>query len=258
MGLSPRARGNPEGVAPHGVQGGSIPACTGEPAGRQLLPVVPRVYPRVHGGTACAGAGRGYAGGLSPRARGNRISEQVSLPEQRSIPACTGEPDLDTLVLRPLPVYPRVHGGTWMISPQVVGQLGLSPRARGNRIAASTAPEGQRSIPACTGEPSTPRSRRRSRTVYPRVHGGTVEAAPGRQDAGGLSPRARGNRTEHDGVAPRAGSIPACTGEPALRRRSLRRRRVYPRVHGGTPATSWRPRPLRGLSPRARGNRTRP
>ena len=58
------------------------------------------------------------------------------------------------------------------------------------------------------------------------------------------------------GVSTGDGSIPACAGEPPDDGRR-RRRRVYPRVCGGTQLPAWlnRNRPVgAGLSPRVRGN----
>ncbi len=70
--------------------------------------------------------------GLSPRVRGNHWATIVAFGNQRSIPACAGEPDLSVLMECQPRVYPRVCGGTvsairsrWLL-------LGLSPRVRGN------------------------------------------------------------------------------------------------------------------------------
>ena len=112
----------------------------------------------------------------------------------------------------------------------------------------------QRSIPACTGEPRRLGHQRRKSQVYPRVYGGTP--APRRKQAScrGLSPRVRGNRASVRKSGCRAGSIPACTGEPAAPRPVCRVPGVYPRVYGGT--ATYRPCPAHrdGLSPRVRGN----
>ena len=70
----------------------------------------------------------------------------------------------------------------------------------------------------------------------------------------GLSPRVRGNHPHLPLPPPASGSIPACAGEP--RRRGARgcRKKVYPRVCGGT-TPKRAVRVLRGgLSPRVRGN----
>ena len=70
-GLSPRARGNPHGVAVAPGSVGSIPACAGEPRSRAPPQAPPTVYPRVRGGTGLSGISNCICMGLSPRARGN-------------------------------------------------------------------------------------------------------------------------------------------------------------------------------------------
>ena len=71
----------------------------------------------------------------------------------------------------------------------------------------------------------------------------------------GLSPRVRGNRGREHPVGASLGSIPACAGEPAPEASSDSVISVYPRVCGGTHSPFWRMTPIRGLSPRVRGNR---
>ena len=73
--------------------------------------------------------------GLSPRVRGNpgeycRITLAIG-----SIPACAGEPAHAGSGCRPSRVYPRVCGGTGDLRRVFMGNQGLSPRVRGNRIA---------------------------------------------------------------------------------------------------------------------------
>ena len=58
--------------------------------------------------------------------------------------------------------------------------------------------------------------------------------------------------TIHGGMP---GSIPACAGEPPFLPAAKRRRRVYPRVCGGTLLRQHLRFSIRGLSPRVRGNR---
>ncbi len=173
-------------------------------------------------------------GGLSPRARGNRLRRAVSSNPYGSIPACTGEPPLRAHSLCRRRVYPRVHGGTTAASLFRMPRGGLSPRARGNHAQHLLERVDHRSIPACTGEPSASPSMYCLYSVYPRVHGGTELLAPCVRNGKGLSPRARGNRDVLKLRVWRVGSIPACTGEPRTRLRLGSRCRVYPRVHGGT------------------------
>ena len=71
QGLSPRVRGNRNGVAPASGNRRSIPACAGEPGRTGMTPGYAGVYPRVCGGTAAGQRNPVAAGGLSPRVRGN-------------------------------------------------------------------------------------------------------------------------------------------------------------------------------------------
>ena len=86
------------------------------------------------------------------------------------------------------------------------------------------------------------------------MRGGTPRTARELQRRSGLSPRARGNHCDSCRWLRRRRSIPACAGEPRPGRRGGGRRRVYPRVRGGTPAIERENVSMRGLSPRARGN----
>ena len=84
--------------------------------------------------------------------------------------------------------------------------------------------------------------------------GGTLSRQPAGGSGQGLSPRVRGNRCGICGCPSSMRSIPACAGEPATGKARGRRRRVYPRVCGGTVATELGSNLSRGLSPRVRGN----
>ena len=117
-----------------------------------------RVYPRVCGGTIDSLLGLLYVQGLSPRVRGNLQPHHRARTGRRSIPACAGEPPIDTASPIAAPVYPRVCGGT-AIRSQLNGYMcGLSPRVRGNPL--DELPDGARegSIPACAGEPCCDRA----------------------------------------------------------------------------------------------------
>ena len=111
--------------------------------------------------------------GLSPRVRGNQIAVGLDAPSSGSIPACAGEPHLGGGQVGPIRVYPRVCGGTDRAKVTYGSLVGLSPRVRGNRLAAGGNHRGDRSIPACAGEPSWSRPTVFGAKVYPRVCGGT-------------------------------------------------------------------------------------
>ncbi len=70
--------------------------------------------------------------GLSPRVRGNQISNEYETTTIGSIPACAGEPCRSSATPRLRRVYPRVCGGTTMATLVGNMSLGLSPRVRGN------------------------------------------------------------------------------------------------------------------------------
>ena len=181
---------------------------------------------------------------------------QVPLLPQvhRSIPACAGEPPARGGSGRIDEVYPRVCGGTTLLSFPPAVRGGLSPRVRGNPSPFDVLPDGEWSIPACAGEPLYALRPSLASRVYPRVCGGTV--AVGLLVGGflGLSPRVRGNPEGGQARSGGGGSIPACAGEPKRRSGGRSGGRVYPRVCGGTLMLLTKIRRGRGLSPRVRGN----
>ena len=89
-------------------------------------------------------------------------------------------------------------GGTWYVLILVILKVGLSPRVRGNQRARCVDAVGQRSIPACAGEPARVASPLRTISVYPRVCGGTQTIVHFADHTRGLSPRVRGNRIKHN------------------------------------------------------------
>ena len=176
--------------------------------------------------------------------------------QDRSIPACAGEPGLRCDAPGTRSVYPRVCGGTSTPRSRPEPRVGLSPRVRGNLGPFREKRRGAGSIPACAGEPRGRRADTRGRAVYPRVCGGTRYSGGEDRMMQGLSPRVRGNLAARHDIAEGRGSIPACAGEPRRRLRFRRTSRVYPRVCGGTRGAIACPRSGCGLSPRVRGNRS--
>ena len=131
-------------------------------------------------------------------------------------------------------VYPRVCGGTRRYDVVDIPVRGLSPRVRGNLLAAADHGQHGGSIPACAGEPWCGAMLPTPSRVYPRVCGGTPSSRWVSRPS---------NR-----------SIPACAGEPCRSRNWTRWGRVYPRVCGGTALLRDGRRQGGGLSPRVRGN----
>ena len=90
------------------------------------------VYPRVCGGTKSTSSPVPHSTGLSPRVRGNPPFNTLHGLLHRSIPACAGEPMIRPVASKAAVVYPRVCGGTALISQELMLAKGLSPRVRGN------------------------------------------------------------------------------------------------------------------------------
>ena len=216
------------------------------------------VYPRVCGGTGRPVVAAGGQEGLSPRVRGNPWRPIPPHPNDRSIPACAGEPTRYRHPMIYREVYPRVCGGT-AGGPLKTGRAGgLSPRVRGNLDHIVSGGKTIRSIPACAGEPVASSAKRRFAGVYPRVCGGTLEELRMPRPARGLSPRVRGNRPYLRGRRDADRSIPACAGEPGRILVPDAAGGVYPRVCGGTDGDAGDGVAGQGLSPRVRGNQIRP
>ena len=154
-GLSPRVRGNREGLPERGLVVGSIPAGAGEPSTSRARSRSRRVYPRGCGGTDAGPRWLESRVGLSPRVRGNRRRRRPRPGRPGSIPAGAGEPQWPAGHGYDDEVYPRGCGGTGKVSLTAPTERGLSPRVRGNpdlRLPRVLPPG---SIPAGAGEPSS-------------------------------------------------------------------------------------------------------
>ena len=255
MGLSPRVRGNRALGRDSSLLCRSIPACAGEPLSDLSRLFLPKVYPRVCGGTDLPLSDCPFPPGLSPRVRGNPRRRPESDSSPGSIPACAGEPFKCGKGFSQPGVYPRVCGGTAWLPVRPLSQHGLSPRVRGNPERLALDKDDPRSIPARAGEPPPRLPPQHSAWVYPRVCGGTASQSAGIQLDTGLSPRVRGNQPSSSHAVFNRGSIPACAGEPVGLASVRFPPRVYPRVCGGTSRRRAVTCGGRGLSPRVRGNR---
>ena len=246
--------GTPSILARLYSQQGLSPRVRGEPLSLTQLPRHSQVYPRVCGGTNLNKSLAAEIQGLSPRVRGTIAAALLADSRDGSIPACAGEPLLQTRRTCLAWVYPRVCGGTEYEVKEGESIQGLSPRVRGNLRSRVQDEMRDRSIPACAGEPwFSGRSSVRI-AVYPRVCGGTDSLLRTTGAEGGLSPRVRGNHTEAQWSITGHGSIPACAGEPSWCARLRPVQRVYPRVCGGTLRVCAASAYDSGLSPRVRGN----
>ncbi len=213
-GLSPRGRGNQHGHRAHGQRHRSIPARAGEPRMSWPGVVQPEVYPRAGGGTSTRRRADGGLPGLSPRGRGNRHVNGLTLVRCRSIPARAGEPPRSIWHHQRCGVYPRAGGGTTAAAVLSFPGVGLSPRGRGNRCHVGRQGTFLGSIPARAGEPGDRGAGGFDCGLYPRAGGGTRLINATLRSDEGLSPRGRGNHATEEHPAGVKRSIPARAGEP--------------------------------------------
>ena len=192
--------------------------------------------------------------GLSPRLRGNAFDRGEIGSIGGSIPALAGERITGINGVRSARVYPRACGGTATNVELAEGDLGLSPRLRGNVNWLPLQLRGTGSIPALAGERRILTLRCMPSRVYPRACGGTFNAPAQGVHSVGLSPRLRGNVIRVVRPLYLLGSIPALAGERSITRRRRWGYEVYPRACGGTPFDCDAISDELGLSPRLRGN----
>ena len=152
-GLSPRVRGKRRRPRQPDAPEGSIPACAGEAAEQLEFAMPGSVYPRVCGGSWRKEVTYSVDWGLSPRVRGKRAIDRMSLQEVWSIPACAGEAPASGGGSAPRAVYPACAGSVSRTRPGAWPR-GLSPRVRGKLCPNCGLVVDVGSIPACAGEAS--------------------------------------------------------------------------------------------------------
>ena len=188
-------RGNPQPVAQHALDGGSIPA--GKPCARRTTYRSIWVHPRVGGETNRHRNRPPVRPGPSPRGRGNRARPGQLHVQPGSIPAWAGKPMIGSPSTIPTTVHPRVGGETDSENPAGGVKVGPSPRGRGNHRLVQHQVLILGSIPAWAGKPSATSSSQVSCRVHPRVGGETARLRRCRSTPRGPSPRGRGNRSVH-------------------------------------------------------------
>ena len=155
-----------------------------------------------------------YAAGLSPRVRGNQNKFDTGALLPGPIPACAGQPMAGTGTQPQMRAYPRVCGATVQWCTDVLIEVGLSPRVRGNRPMLSTGLQIEGPIPACAGQPGDDAPTFHEIRAYPRVCGATFLFQALLKCFAGLSPRVRGNPRPTYYKRHCHGPIPACAGQP--------------------------------------------
>ena len=130
-GSSPRVRGTRPWMLPWRPLKAVHPRVYGEHAWRQCKLQLPTVHPRVYGEHSAAVSGFSFAHGSSPRVRGTHAAAQYTSPNNRFIPACTGNTLSVVAVNLTVPVHPRVYGEHGYSGGLDNLTTGSSPRVRG-------------------------------------------------------------------------------------------------------------------------------
>ena len=171
---------------------GSIPAgAGGTSCGRWTRPVW-GAYDRRRGGDSASPATWADNVGLSPQARGERLTKCHFGPHPGPIPAGAGGTVGDQIGAAPLRAYPRRRGGNTGGQSLAFFRAGLSPQARGEPGTPQRGGIICGPIPAGAGGTIIPASASRRTRAYPRRRGGNISALLNGHLAAGLSPQARG------------------------------------------------------------------
>ena len=150
-GLSPLARGTPNGSDVRRLRYRFIPAGAGNTVARYRWQPARTVYPRWRGEHRILNRGGIHFGGLSPLARGTQYIGAGDTQLTRFIPAGAGNTRSVTATLAKISVYPRWRGEHSDKKNRTVLRYGLSPLARGTPGGAVFFSGRRRFIPAGAG-----------------------------------------------------------------------------------------------------------
>ena len=215
-GSSPRVRGTPAAAVQFLTRTRFIPACAGNSTGRKRTRAKPTVHPRVCGELRSTARSSRASSGSSPRVRGTRRRHRRRHRNRRFIPACAGNSPPPARSTRARTVHPRVCGELGSPRKITFAPHGSSPRVRGTPCAPGMLLNVWRFIPACAGNSTPPRRKRRWPAVHPRVCG-ELRAKPVELRAhAGSSPRVRGTRSGAPLARGVERFIPACAGNSYL------------------------------------------
>ena len=134
----------------------------------------------------------GLYGGLSPQARGTRALPEWGLFCTRFIPAGAGNSQPDVALRLHPAVYPRWRGELPVENTRGRNISGLSPLARGTRLASISVQYFLGFIPAGAGNSLIAPKNHSDNSVYPRWRGELTSNINPKKRGVGLSPLARG------------------------------------------------------------------
>ncbi len=153
-----------------------------------------QVYPRWRGEHITPFCDCPVFAGLSPLARGTRVSANPEEIEPRFIPAGAGNTHMIRRARRWHSVYPRWRGEHRITPRFLPRQRGLSPLARGTLHEPKFQGWDSRFIPAGAGNTYILKRLLNHKTVYPRWRGEHLKRRASASRLLGLSPLARGTR----------------------------------------------------------------
>ncbi len=170
--------------------------------------------------------------GLSPLARGTRISDNADYFDERFIPAGAGNSPPIYRYPEKYAVYPRWRGELVTFAWIDNSRTGLSPLARGTPTASGGPRPEPRFIPAGAGNSASGGEKRHGPSVYPRWRGELAMRSDSSRRASGLSPLARGTPADRLAATVLPRFIPAGAGNSFYAYVALRHWAVYPRWRG--------------------------
>ncbi len=253
VGSSPLARGTQDGVRLHIGQGRFIPAGAGNTGLQAAMKAAVAVHPRWRGEHTISLVNGQWKDGSSPLARGTPPDCWQVVAQRRFIPAGAGNTLADLGRGLAGLVHPRwrgEHGGDQHFASLGIGS---SPLARGTRELAHGASHEGRFIPAGAGNTAGRPRRRRSAPVHPRWRGEHQPGGADPSGAGGSSPLARGTHPARRSAVLRLRFIPAGAGNTTSACSAARCRTVHPRRRGEHKDRQQRADGDDGSSPPARG-----
>ena len=155
--------------------------------------------------------------GTSPRARGKRSLENLSLSILWNIPACAGKTLLHLVGTAKSQEHPRVRGENNDFASARKTGPGTSPRARGKHCQGWSEDERAGNIPACAGKTTIFCRVACTQREHPRVRGENAVTIIFFLPYLGTSPRARGKPAAFAASPAAIRNIPACAGKTPAR-----------------------------------------
>ena len=252
-GTSPRMRGKPEALLPALIRVRNIPAYAGKTQPHFHRPRQAEEHPRVCGENNYSNAGLRMAEGTSPRMRGKRVRDALSMEIVGNIPAYAGKTSQASINSCCLSEHPRVCGENPKPHGNVTLVGGTSPRMRGKLVHDVLFVQLRRNIPAYAGKTREVFSLADDFQEHPRVCGENVHDHVKQHIDCGTSPRMRGKLPNQPCYHRKHRNIPAYAGKTGQAMMVWCWPQEHPRVCGENVMIAPAYMGWGGTSPRMRG-----